>query len=284
MAYVYGLLDQNDKLFYVGKGTGSRMYDHENVARRGGICSTNNYDLTNKIKKVINSGNEINYKVFVEDVDEETAYEIEKQKINDVGLENLCNLTKGGKGCSGVEKIREKQSKATKRRWENGDLDTCYAQEWQKNQEGDSWEEIHGEKKAKRMKEKMSETNSVSYEERYGERAEEEKRKRREAIKKAYEEKGLKERMSEEKYEEWIENKKEAAKPAEEQPNYTVYEIKSPEGETFAFGGRQKVKKYFSEYNEKNKLRGPNRVSAEGIIYGDGSSGWKLVEKRKPNK
>jgi hypothetical protein len=284
MAYVYGLFDQNDDVFYVGKGTGGRMYDHENVARREGICSTNNYDLTNKIKNVINSGNEIGYKVFAEDVDEETAYEIEKEKINEIGLDNLCNLTKGGKGCRGIEKIREKQSKATKRRWENGDLDTCYAQEWQKNQEGETWEEIYGEEKSERMKKKMSEANSVSYEERYGERAEEEKRKRKEAIKKAYEEKSFRERVGEERWKRIQEKKSKAAKPAEEQPDYTVYEIKSPEDEVFVFGGRQKVKEYFSEYNEKNELKGPNRVSADGIIYGDGSSGWELVEKRKPNK
>lgn len=283
MAYVYGLLDQNNNLFYIGKGTGSRIYDHENVARRGGICSTNNYDLTNKIKSVINDGNEVGYKIFVEGVDEETAYEIEEQKISEIGIDNLCNLTKGGKGCSGVEKIREKQSKATKRRWENGDLDTCYAAKWQKNQEGETWEEIHGEEKAKRMKEKMSEANSVSYEERYGERAEEEKRKRREAIKKAYEEKGLKERMGEEKWKK-IQEKKSKETKAEDQPDYTVYEIKSPEDEVFVFGGSQKVKDYFSKYNEENGLRGPNRVSAEGIMYKDESSGWKLVEKRKPNK
>lgn len=284
MAYVYGLLDQNDDLFYVGKGTGSRMYDHENVARRGGICSTNNYDLTNKIKTVINTENGVGYKVFVEDVDEETAYEIEKQKINEIGLDNLCNLTKGGKGCSGVEKIREKQSKATKQRWDNGDLDTCYAAEWIKNQKGKTWEEIYGEEKAKRMKEKMSKANSVSYEERYGERAEEEKRKRREAIKKAYEEESLREKVGEERWKKIQKKKSKTAKPVKKRHNHTVYKVKSPKGEIFVFKGLKKVKDYFSKHNEKNNLKGPNRVSAEGIMWGSGSSGWKLVEKKKPNK
>jgi len=285
MAYVYGLFDpRNDDLFYIGKGTGSRMYNHENVVRREGICSTNNYDLTNKIKNIINSGNDIEYKIFVEEIDEDAAYEIEKKKINEVGLDNLCNLTKGGRGCSGIERIREKQSKATKRRWKNGDLNTCHAAEWQKNRKGETWEEMYGEEKAKRMKEKMSKKNSVSYQERYGERAEEEKRKRRKAIKEAYEEKGFRERVGEEKWERIQEKRRKAAKPAEEKHNYTVYKIKSPEDEIFIFGGQQKMKKYFSEYNEANNLRGPNRVSVDGILYRGGSSGWKLEKKKKPNK
>lgn len=91
--YVYTLTDPHDKIFYVGKGCGQRVFDHEKEARRGCECHK-----CRKIRKIWRNGGQIHkYYVFETD-DEEAAYKHEEDLIADIGMKNLCNKRIGGRG------------------------------------------------------------------------------------------------------------------------------------------------------------------------------------------
>jgi hypothetical protein len=99
MYYVYLLCKPDATPFYVGKGKGDRIHQHEREARKGHMCHK-----CNTIRKVWRSGDEI-YKIKVLLTDNEgVAFWVERTLIAlyrslDV---RLCNLTDGGQGTSGV--------------------------------------------------------------------------------------------------------------------------------------------------------------------------------------
>ena len=95
--YIYYLIDPNtNEVFYIGKGSRDRMYDHEKLARQK-IASNNNYDLYNRIRLILESGKKIIYKKVWFTWNEFKAYEKEKQFIERKGLSNLTNIMPGGK-------------------------------------------------------------------------------------------------------------------------------------------------------------------------------------------
>ena len=60
--YVYHLIStENDKIFYVGKGSGNRMYEHEKIAKNNRKNKLTNPKLYNKISSLFNKGYEMNY-------------------------------------------------------------------------------------------------------------------------------------------------------------------------------------------------------------------------------
>ena len=84
MAYVYGHYRESDgKLFYIGKGTGNRAWDEKRRNRYW-------FRVVNKHGLVV--------KIIEDNLTEEQAFSKEKQLITEVGLENLANITEGGKG------------------------------------------------------------------------------------------------------------------------------------------------------------------------------------------
>ena len=91
--YVYELINSlNGKVFYVGKGQGSRMFVHEHRAKRNHIESNENRHLRNKILFIWKNGGMIQYKqIFFTDNDAE-AYRKETERIEDIGIHNLCNV------------------------------------------------------------------------------------------------------------------------------------------------------------------------------------------------
>lgn len=96
--YVYELIDpRNNKVFYVGKGTKGRMYEHVLFVKKGKVTNKNT-KLTNKIKKILNLGFEIIYKKVFESSLEEICFKREIEIIEYYGLKNLCNLVTGGRG------------------------------------------------------------------------------------------------------------------------------------------------------------------------------------------
>jgi hypothetical protein len=101
--YVYHLIDPSNQItFYVGKGNGRRMYQHEILAKAG-KKSNNNGHLFNKINKVLRTSGCIEYKIIVENLDNESAGIREQEEIKRIGrsdlkLGPLCNLTDGGEG------------------------------------------------------------------------------------------------------------------------------------------------------------------------------------------
>jgi hypothetical protein len=93
--YVYVLARPNGKPFYVGKGQGRRVYDHEREARNGHQCHK-----CNVIRKIWRKGGEVQrYTVFTTD-DERAALDYEVSMIALYGRRTLCNLTDGGDGVS----------------------------------------------------------------------------------------------------------------------------------------------------------------------------------------
>lgn len=118
--YVYFLINPIDnKIFYVGKGTGERMFIHEKKARKG-ISSNNNSKLFNKINEIHKLGLSIVYDKIFESDNEFEAYEIELLEINRIGIENLTNITTTRiyNGVSSNVKLGLKNSEKNKNRLE----------------------------------------------------------------------------------------------------------------------------------------------------------------------
>lgn len=90
--YVYVLMYPYGPVFYVGKGTGSRIDAHESEARKG----IQSYKC-NVIRQIWDEGGQvIKQKVAYFD-NEEDAYELEKLLIAFFGRKSLTNMTGGGR-------------------------------------------------------------------------------------------------------------------------------------------------------------------------------------------
>ena len=97
--YVYYLISSNDNnVFYVGKGSGDRMYQHVKIAVRDGKKKLSNPKLYNKIVSLLNNGHQVISQIIFESYDEKTCLNHEVEKIKEIGLNNLCNITEGGEG------------------------------------------------------------------------------------------------------------------------------------------------------------------------------------------
>jgi hypothetical protein len=91
--YVYELADsKSGEVFYVGKGKGSRINDHEWEAKTGYASYK-----CNKIRSIWADGGEIIKRKVAQFWDEDAAYEHEKERINEIGFERLTNLVLGGR-------------------------------------------------------------------------------------------------------------------------------------------------------------------------------------------
>ena len=97
--YVYSLIDPTtNKVFYIGKGKGNRLYKHVNDVKNGRHPNKRNKYLFNTINKILTGGFDVRYLKIQEGLTEQEAFVKEKRVISDIGLENLCNFHPGGKG------------------------------------------------------------------------------------------------------------------------------------------------------------------------------------------
>ena len=112
--YVYQLVDsRNGNPFYIGKGTGPRMFAHLHDFEKGRVPNGNGY-LFNKIKKIISLGYTVTAKKIADNLSEQVAFDIEKSEIRKYGKRGvgiLCNLTDGGDGVSGYRHTPEQIQK-----------------------------------------------------------------------------------------------------------------------------------------------------------------------------
>ena len=121
MFYVYLMKKPDGRLFYVGKGGGGnglRIYSHEYQAKKN--FEKPSYK-NNIIRKILNSGKEVNYEIVLFCKDELLAFSKEKELIFFYGKHSdrtgvLANLTDGGDGGNGGACIGQKRSEESKKR------------------------------------------------------------------------------------------------------------------------------------------------------------------------
>ncbi len=96
--YVYGLIDPcTNDFFYIGKGKGDRYLSH---------LKKNKWDFNfaklESIQDIVKSGFEVEIEILFPNLDEETAFDLEKTLIYNIGRKvfsegKLTNLNPGGK-------------------------------------------------------------------------------------------------------------------------------------------------------------------------------------------
>jgi hypothetical protein len=78
-----------NKVFYVGKGTKSK----------GGIDRIESHkNRNNWWQHIVEKDGGFDYEIYSDNLTEETAFELETKLINQIGIENLVNITIGGMG------------------------------------------------------------------------------------------------------------------------------------------------------------------------------------------
>jgi uncharacterized protein len=90
--YVYVLRDPRDGLhFYVGKGTGNRVFAHANRA----LAITSSTDKLDRIRSIIDAGLRVQYEIVRHGMTEEQAFEVESALIDWIGVDGLANAVMG---------------------------------------------------------------------------------------------------------------------------------------------------------------------------------------------
>jgi hypothetical protein len=133
--------------FYIGKGSGDRAFRHTKKILYDGC----NPHKQNKIKKIIGFGKTPIVLFAFENLIEEVAFSMERELINTVGRSDLkkgplTNKTEGGIGGHSGQIVSEK----TKEKLRKANIGK------QSPLKGMRLEEIHGDAKAKEIKEKVS--------------------------------------------------------------------------------------------------------------------------------
>jgi len=90
--YVYFLQDpRTNKVFYVGKGVGNRVFNHLDCA----IETDGETEKLEIIREILNSGKKVRHFILRHGLTEQMAFEIEASLIDFVGMKNLSNLQGG---------------------------------------------------------------------------------------------------------------------------------------------------------------------------------------------
>jgi hypothetical protein len=107
--------------FYVGKGKDKRAWDMKSMRNRHHMAITS---------KLISLGMCVDVRIVMDKLSEETAFNLEIDRIALYGIENLANMTHGGDGLKNPSKeTREKISKSQKARFaREGEFEKLSAQ------------------------------------------------------------------------------------------------------------------------------------------------------------
>lgn len=90
--YVYALRDPRDRsIFYVGKGTGNRVFEHADEA----LGSPKATDKLERIRAIHAAGLPVDYEIVRHGITEEQAFEVESALIDWIGIGDLANAVVG---------------------------------------------------------------------------------------------------------------------------------------------------------------------------------------------
>lgn len=91
-SYVYGLRDpRNKRYFYIGYGTGNRVFQHIQEARNDAKAS----EKIKTIREILDSGLEVQYDIIRHGMDEKEGRQVEAALIDAFQLEKLTNQVRG---------------------------------------------------------------------------------------------------------------------------------------------------------------------------------------------
>lgn len=92
--YVYSLTDpRDDAVFYIGKGKDNRIDAHEKEALKG-VHSRK----CERIREILSNGLQVKKQKIKFFLQEQDAYDFEKELIDQIGLHRLTNVVAGGGG------------------------------------------------------------------------------------------------------------------------------------------------------------------------------------------
>lgn len=90
--YVYALKDpRSGEIFYVGKGTGNRVFAHA-AAASPGLTET---EKISRIRAIHAAGLDVRYEILRHGMTHDQAFEVESALIDFIALEGLANIVAG---------------------------------------------------------------------------------------------------------------------------------------------------------------------------------------------
>ena len=90
--YVYILKDpRNGEIFYVGKGTGNRVFAHAKAASE----EATEVEKIARIKEIMGCGLEVQYEIVRHGMTKDQAFEVESALIDFISLSDLTNAVAG---------------------------------------------------------------------------------------------------------------------------------------------------------------------------------------------
>jgi hypothetical protein len=90
--YVYILKDpRNERIFYIGKGYGNRIFDHVNCA----IKSSDSSDKLHIIRSIHSEGKQVEHYILRHGLTEKESFEVESACIELMGIKNITNIVSG---------------------------------------------------------------------------------------------------------------------------------------------------------------------------------------------
>lgn len=129
--FIYQEFENNPpKIIYVGKGKKRRLQNHLNYLITGSRPEKVNAYLFNKCQKTIKEGGKIFGDKIKQNLSEEEALELEASKIEEIGIDNLCNISPFGsintppKGSETYNHYIENMRNISKERWADDEFKT----------------------------------------------------------------------------------------------------------------------------------------------------------------
>lgn len=246
--YVYSLNDPETNIpFYIGKGQRYRMYNHYYNTKKHKIPN-GNFRLYDKIRNIIDSDKSINYKIIFQTDDEKEAYDKEFELIQEIGINNLCNLFLGhGKSYSG------------EKHWNFG-------RKTPQNVKDKIGKSKLGDTHSDESKKKMSEKRRGELHPMYGKNHSEETKKQMSKNHANFT--GEKNPFYKKKH---SDKSKFYLHKLFSKPMYIIL----PNNQEILLYGQSEVIKYVDNYNKENNTK----VSAYSLFqYGKNGSGWKIIK------